>query len=379
MRTPSASGDTKLAVAQICAYYPPHAGGMEYVAQRLSEQLVPAGHDVQVLTSHVGAGPARAEDQGGVMVHYLPGFEFAHTTVAFGLWTRLWQTPGQTVWHLHLSHVYTELVVWAVACLQRRRYVAHFHMDVDTSGPLGFLYLAYKRTLLPLVMRRAARVVALSEEQRQLLIDRYHVAPERAVVIPNGVPAEYFLPLRSPKDLSQQSPLQLIYWGRFARQKHLSRLVDAVAILGKKVHLTLIGEGELEAELRQQVSDLGLSNIIFTGRLQPKEIIEHATKADCFVMTSDREGMPLALVEAMAAGLVPVVSDVQGLREFIDGNGVLVKDPSPETFASAISVLSSDPKRRAQLSAAAQKWAQDHRWSELMLRWQTLYQEVTGE
>ena len=79
-------------------------------------------------------------------------------------------------------------------------------------------------------------------------------------------------------------------------------------------------------------------------------------------MPSDHEGMPLAVLEAMAAGLPIVASEVQGLREFIAGRGVLVPAPSPEGFAAAIDALADDPARRAELAGRGRRYAEALSW-----------------
>jgi glycosyltransferase involved in cell wall biosynthesis len=83
-------------------------------------------------------------------------------------------------------------------------------------------------------------------------------------------------------------------------------------------------------------------------------------------MTSEREGMPLALLEAMAAGLPVVASDVQGLREFVAGVGLLVSDRSPAGFADQIQRLIDDPELRATLAAASTAAVKSRRWDSLV-------------
>jgi uncharacterized membrane protein len=97
-----------------------------------------------------------------------------------------------------------------------------------------------------------------------------------------------------------------------------------------------------------------------------------------FVLPSDREGMPLALFEAMAAGLPVIGSDVQGIREHSKGCGVLVKPPSPEGFASAIDDLNRHrDERYGVLSEAARSKAARYSWPKLTARLEKIYHELT--
>jgi glycosyltransferase involved in cell wall biosynthesis len=86
--------------------------------------------------------------------------------------------------------------------------------------------------------------------------------------------------------------------------------------------------------------------------------------------------MPLVLLEAAAAGLPIVASDVQGLREFVGNNGVLVHNPSPETFAAELNTLLSNPQALTALSAASRAWAADFTWAKLVKHIESLYEEV---
>lgn len=218
-------------IVEVCGYYPPHNGGIEFVVKQLAEQLAQNGHEVTVLTAAIGHSPGTVLS-GGVREVYQRGFEFAHTTVTLGLFFRLIRLKKDTVVHLHLSHVFTEVTVMIASIIKRFPYVAHYHMDVEASGRLGFLYDAYKRFLLPRVIRRATSLIALSEEQRDILVNRYGAEPDRVHVIPNGVAAKFFIKKR--RDF-RRSPKRLLYVGRFARQKNLVRLLKTLPLMKQPV------------------------------------------------------------------------------------------------------------------------------------------------
>lgn len=360
-------------VVQVAAYYVPHVGGVEYCCENLSRELAARGHDVTVLTSTVGAGRPRVERTGRLAVRYLRGVEFAHTPVIPGLAAALLRVDRRALIHLHLSHVYTELLVLVLTRLRRMPYVAHFHMDVDVSGPLGFAFRWYKRALLPLVIRGAAAVVTLSEEQRDLVVRRYRARPEDVVVIPNGVGDVHLRRWRS----RSAAPAELLFVGRFARQKNLPRLLRALPLMRHRVHLTLVGDGERAGEVRALADELDLGDqVTFLGRRDPEDLPSVYDSADVLVLPSDREGMPLVLLEAMANGLPVVASDVQGLREFVGPTGVLVGDPSPQTFAAALDSLVEEPERMPDLSARSRAFAESHAWSRLVRDVEDLYEEV---
>jgi glycosyltransferase involved in cell wall biosynthesis len=360
-------------IVHVCSYYPPHIGGTEGVAKNLAVQLAQNGHDVTVLTSNVGAGkPGTAHSQ-NLREVFLRGFEFAHTPFIPALPWRLFRLSKDSLVHIHLSHVYTEMMVMMVMKLRGMPYVGHFHMDVDVSGPLGFVFKAYKKTLLPFVIRGAAKVITLSDEQRELVIDRYHAKSENVTVIPNGVADAYFID--RAKRPANKTP-KILFVGRFALQKNLPRLLNALPLMKREAELHLVGDGEKRPEVEALIKQLDLKNVRLHGRKGGDELVDLYRQADVFAIPSDREGMPLTLLEAMATGLPVVASDVQGLREFIGTNGVLVRDPSPQTFAAALDSLLSDPAELQRLQRVSRAWAEDYAWSSLTKRVEAVYQEV---
>jgi glycosyltransferase involved in cell wall biosynthesis len=343
-------------IVEVCGYYPPHIGGIEYVAEQVAQEFVRAGHEVTVLTSSLG-GQAGTTAKKGVRIVRMRAFDFAHTPFMLALPFRLLSLHRENVIHLHLSHVSVEMTVFLIAKLRRLPYVAHYHMDVEPSGSFGWLYRAYKRLLLPKVVRRARRVIALSEEQRDVLVTRYKVPPHHVIIIPNGVGEEYFI----VGDRRLHTPRRLLYVGRFAKQKNLGRLLRSIPLLKLPTEVHLVGDGEEAGQLQLLVKELGLQNVRFEGAQDAAGVRAAYLAADVFVMTSDREGMPLALLEAAAAGLPVVASRVQGLREFVRDNGMLA-EPSPEAFAAALNKLLPDKKEMARLSRASREWASRHTW-----------------
>jgi glycosyltransferase involved in cell wall biosynthesis len=106
------------------------------------------------------------------------------------------------------------------------------------------------------------------------------------------------------------------------------------------------------------VSALGLNeNIQFVGKVKDPEIAYNA--ADAIVISSITEGFPFAIIEAMACGKGIVATDVGGIREALEGCGLLVRSSHPQELANAIVQLLQDEKLRAKLGAAALRRVQE--------------------
>ena len=364
-----------LSIVQVAAYYPPHLGGLERVAQEISEQLARDGYAVTVLTSDIGAKDSpRTECAPKLTIKRLWSFDFAHTAFIPGLLWQLLRVRKPAIFHLHLAQAYVPEIVWLAAKLRGVPYIVHFHLDVQASGPLGFIFLWWKRWIQPAIIKGAAHVITLSPDQSALVQERYGVPAGKVAFIGNGV-SEKFLAIGSiMRDF--HDPLRLIFVGRLASQKHPERLIEALPLIASPVSLTLVGDGEDRAELEALVAKLGLRNVEFKGILRGDELLQAYREADVFVISSDREGMSLAILEAMAAGLPIIGSDVLGITEMIEGVGVSVKDPGPRTFAQAIGDLAAHPDRLTGLSAASFQKAQQYSWSKLAKSLESLYKEI---
>ncbi|WP_052425205.1 glycosyltransferase family 4 protein [Streptomyces fulvoviolaceus] len=344
-------------VVQITPYYPPHLGGLERVVSNLAREQA-RRHDVRVLTTSLGAeGAPRTAREDGVVVHRHRAVEVAHTAIAPGLAAHLAKMPRAAVLHLHCAHALLPEMVALATRLRGTRFVLHFHLDVDASGPLGALLPHYKEHVFGRVLRSAAGVIALTDAQAAFLTDTYRVPADRVHVVPNGVGASYFMPPREPVP----GPMNLLYVGRLGAQKNVARLLDALHLTRQDVRLRIVGDGELRGRLEEQAARLGLRNVEFSGGLLGEDLVKAYADADAFVLPSDKEGMPLVVLEAMAAGLPVVATDVPGTRELVGGTGLLAA-PEPAALATAVDTLAADLTLRARLARASAERSRNYSW-----------------
>ena len=336
-------------IIQVAAYYPPHLGGLERVTQEIAEQLGRDGYNVTVLTSNVGAkNLPRVEYLSHLVIKRLRAFYFAHTAFIPSLFWQLLRVRKPAVIHLHLAQAYVPEMVWLVAKLRGIPYVVHFHLDVERSGRLGFIFDWWKRCVQPLIIKDAVFVITLSHDQTKLVLERYRKSSNQVIYIGNGV-GKQFLEIGKTKRVFH-NPLRLLFVGRLSIQKRIDRIIEALSFIKVPVTLTVVGDGEERVELENCATKLGLKNIIFLGALKGVALLEAYRQADVFVLPSDREGMPLAILEAMATGLPIVGSNVIGIHELVKDVGVLVDNPSGETFAEALTNLWNEPARLQELS-----------------------------
>ncbi len=363
-------------IVQLSAYYPPHLGGVEVVTQEISNELANRGNRVQVITSNIGSKHNDSQFQDtNLIVDKLGSFEFAHTPFMPKLFWRLCKVNKPAIFHLHLSQIFLPEVMWTVAKFRKIPYVIHFHLDVDPSGPLGFLFVLYKKLFWPVLMRGASHVIALSPEQVKMVRERYGLDENKVSYIPNGV-SNKFLKI-GERSRTYHKPLRLFYLGRLDKQKHFDRMIEALALIKSNVRLDIVGDGEERAKLENLAEQLKLTNVTFHGPKTGDDRLQYYKQADVFVLPSDKEGMPLVMFEAMASGLPVIGSDVQGIREHLKNVGILVPNPSPATFAQAIDKFYDDrEKLYPQLSKASKEKAAQYSWPLLTNRIEALYRKI---
>ena len=171
---------------------------------------------------------------------------------------------------------------------------------------------------------------------------------------------------RSLEEPRQPSPgalktTRLLAVGRLAPEKGHRHLLAAVRFLRDQtidVRLDIIGEGSEYNRLLADVADLELGRAVsLCGAMSEQEIWDRYRRADIFVLPSLREGLPVALLEAMAAGLPVIASDLPGVREAVgdERSALLVRPGNATALAEAISRLIVDPEERARLAGAARQ------------------------
>jgi glycosyltransferase involved in cell wall biosynthesis len=358
-------------ILQITPYYPPHLGGLERVVEHLSGQLAQR-HDVRVITTSLGAdGAPRRHGSARVIVRRHRAVEIAHTAIAPGLPISLLRAPRGAVLHLHCAHALMPETVALAAWLRRKPFILHFHLDVDASGRFGRLLPAYKKHVFGRVLRAAAGVIVLTEEQGAFVRETYGVRAERVYVVPNGVAERYFMPVRE----TAGDPLRLLFVGRLSAQKNVARLLDAMSLVREPVRLRIVGDGELREKLEARAAELGLKDVEFSGGLLGEDLVRAYADADAFVLPSDKEGMPLVALEAMAASLPVVATDVPGNAELLGGVGLLAA-PEPAALAAAVDSLAADPELRRRLARRSALTAPRYSWEAVAARVEQVYAEA---
>ena len=147
-------------------------------------------------------------------------------------------------------------------------------------------------------------------------------------------------------------------------------------MIKEDVELTIVGDGEDRDKLEFLADNVAGGRVRFVGEKKPEELRRYYNDADIFVIPSDKEGMPIAVLEAMSAGIPVMGSNVLGIRELVSGVGILVNNPSPKTFAKEISKLLNDKEKIKVLSERSIKKANKYSWENSVDKLSTLYKNI---
>lgn len=353
---------------QIVAYYPPALGGMERVAENVALELADSGETVEVVTSSIGFEPDyRDEIKDGYRVSRLHGVMLGGLPVIPSLFWHLLRQPHGSIYHVHVAQAFIPEIAYVASRLRGGTFVAHFHLDVVPSGTFGRVFALYKQLIFPTMLQHADKVIVFSHDQRQLVIDKYQVSEARIHILPNGIRRGFQREI--PRTTLPATP-RLLFVGRLSHQKNISYLLDALDGISDKFTTHIVGEGELRPELEQQVVRLGLRNVEFVGRKDDDALLREYDEADIFVLPSEREGMPLVLIDAMAMRLPAIGTDVLGTRDMIrDGqNGHLVPLDDPTAFRHALLDATQSEADYTRMSESAYDHVRELAWPHLTKR-----------
>jgi glycosyltransferase involved in cell wall biosynthesis len=228
-----------------------------------------------------------------------------------------------------------------------------------------------------LINHSVEQVIAVGQETAEA--QKIRLGSKKIIVIPNAVeapgetPASRIRALRQELGVAQESPL-LLSVGRLEPQKGMDDLILAfkqLLVSYPDARLVVAGIGSLHAQLNREIQEAGLESKVQLLGLRD-DVPELLAACDLFVSASRWEGLPVSVLEAMAAGKPVVATRVGDLPQVIlEGMGVLVPPGNPEQLAEALRLVIADPRCAAIYGAAARehvlKEYSASRWADRLL------------
>ncbi len=189
----------------------------------------------------------------------------------------------------------------------------------------------------------------------------------------NGEREAFCRKYRIPKDA-----VVLLSVGELSRRKNHQAVLDALAqIKNQNISYLICGQGKLKNRLIRQAARLGMQNRVRMLGFQ-KDVERLYRNADVFVFPSIQEGLPAALMEAMAAGLACVVSDIRGNRELIDAAGGIRFAGKP-MLRDALELVCADETLRRSYGAHNRQKIKGYDWNIVAGKMRRIYMQFAGE
>jgi glycosyltransferase involved in cell wall biosynthesis len=297
-----------------------------------------------------------------VEIHHIPTHNDGSVALRVRLFANaIWQsilqfsTADVEAVHIFLSQrgsAVRNAILTLIARAYRKPVIIHaqsseFHVFYDSLPGVGKL-------LLRSIFRQCAYFIALSESWKKYYTQSLKLEDTQAVVLPNPVQ----LPAHVP-DRSSSETATFLFLGRIGQRKGAFDLIRAFAALPEELktqaHLFMAGDGEVE-KARSMVQELNLGQCVtILDWLNPEQRDTYLAKADVFVLPTNNEGLPLALLEAMGWGLPGITTPVGGIPELVTSgqDGILVEPGNVEQLSQAIQSLIENKELRLTLGKNA--------------------------
>lgn len=275
-----------------------------------------------------------AVKQSGASLVFL-GFKFTENRLN-GI-SRVWKELSSfkpDVVHTHLGAV-QYCLPWVIMHGVKLLHTVHSIPDKETPG------VVLKKVMSWMYCSGRAIPVAISNQNRPLVAHYYGLSLNMVALVNNPVDVQFFRPPSTERPAIHK--FDFINVAGLRPEKNQEMLLRAFAMVQAKhpkCKLCLVGDGTERKSLEKLAIDLGIAgSVVFTGQKSEKATIrELLWSSKVFVLSSDYEGLPLSVIEAMACGLPIISTDVGGMSDVVRGNGELVPPGDVKSLSKAMEV-----------------------------------------
>ncbi len=320
-------------VVQVTPAYPPSTGGVETHVEAISTRLAARGHDVTVISADRGTGSSR-ERRDGVEIRRVRSIAPSGAYhIAPGVFSVLRELDADIV-HAHNYHSLTLLA--AALGVGDARFVVTPHYHGGSESRFRDALLRMYSPFGGRVLRRADAVIAVSEWERNQLIDDFGID---STIIPNGIEVDRFV----NADPYEHNRPYLLSVGRLEEYKGVQHVIRAMPEL-PEYDLLVAGSGSYREELEGIVAEEGVQDqVAFLGYVDDEELPGLYAGAEVYVTLSEFEAFGITVGEALAAGTPCVVRETGALVDWMAYDGVIgVSDIAGYTLRESVKSALSD-------------------------------------
>lgn len=367
-------------IVHVFHHFSPCRGGIETVIERMCTQAIALGDEARVVCLNKCPNSNRKlskkEIVNSIEVERIGFLNFKHYKVAPAVLLKL---RDADIVHVHGLGFFSDFLALK-KIYHRKKLVLSTHGGIFHTGRKGLLKRFYFFAWTKLVLKFFDRVVAVSQPDLELF--EKIVSNKKLVLIENGVDLE-----KSSNVVKKRKKDSFLFVGRISENKQVGLLLDAFAVVtGKnsKTTLTIVGQDfrNLQKGLEKKAKDLGIANrVSFKGEVSDKELSKLYSESEFFVSASSYEGFGITALEAMVAGLVPVLNKIPSFERFVDeGRGITAdfsqKEEAAEKMLKALGL--PDGEKRG-MRAKGNVFCREFSWKKKGKEFQSLYREILGK
>lgn len=321
--------------------------GAETMCENLTYELLKLGHEVVIISLYDfhSAITARMENAGVRMI-YLNKKKGLHIGIISKIRKVIKEVEPDVIHTHRYAMIYS--VPASLFLNIRKVHTVHNIAEKEVGKLYRYCYWLFYHVC-------GVTPVALSEQIRKTIVECYGIVERKIPIIYNGVDLSRCIP---KKDYSIKRTMKIVNVARFSEQKNHVRLLESFSMLleqKKEVELWLIGDGELKGHIKDIVIERDIDDkVMFLGIKD--NVCPFLNEADVFVLSSDYEGMPMTLIEAMGTGLPVVTTNVGGIPDMIVNNhdGVLVERKADKLYEALLKIF-KDESFREKIGTEAKK------------------------
>lgn len=366
-------------IVHVVRQYAPAVGGLENFVRSLAEQQAHKGMNVTVITLNrnysTGILYPESEELNGVKIIRIPFRGSQRYPIAPKVLSHI---PRGGLVHVHCTDFFSDFLA----------FTKPFHgakLVLSTHG--GFFHTKYASKLKKIYFNTITRLSLLAYKQVFACsvgdLETFSSISNKAVLIENGVDVNRFLKLEMDKS---QENIRFVFVGRLSSNKRLDKLIDTYSSVFRdrpNWSLVIIGNDfdGLALDLNVQISNNEMKGQIEILSGLTDEQLEYETLKSHFVVSaSEYEGFGMAVIEGMAAGMIPIVSNISSFEKIVQDSGLgLVNQYRGQKDASSITdFVDSQLETLKQLTVKARRFSENYSWLSVEREFAKKYEQILG-
>jgi glycosyltransferase involved in cell wall biosynthesis len=362
-------------ILHITKKYLPIVGGDAFVVNNLKKQQVKLGQEVHVVTSNCDEIDGGDILKFGLKEHPFNLDRITPQRIVSLLLLSFWGLKNLRKLSPDIIHSHSADLGFFISIVAR----IHGVPVINTCHGISFNHEQYsflKRFAEMFFLKYANFNKIIAVDMRGLYaLNAADI--KNAVYVPNGIDLSGFQN-RKERD---NTKTKFLFVGRLERQKGVIYLIKTAEILKNKndFEIIIVGEGSEADYLMKTTRELGLGDIVrFEGKVSEQMLIEYYLGCDAFILPSLWEGMPLTVLEAAAAEMPIIASDVGGISSLFthEESALIIKPEDVDALASAMLKLMEDEEIREKLGSNARKLAEKFSWENTAKALEEIYNEI---